>query len=819
MKNAHRPSEEISHMFDPSTSLEDNPHRIIDFFKILAQPAVLKWLFNDLHRFAQQSGTLMDRFPELFTTVARYFNFSQTLVTALVKDSLKGLSGPELMFRGDHMRMRLLREFITQGLGSTLTSHLEPLVKTLAVSSLCEVDLSQTGQHFIDRLLSFRFPSEFNACFGIISRTISQKFPERERVALSILFFLRYLFPLILNSPEHFHLEMTPEYQVNSLQLIKRIQPLAIGEFPSDLYPHDSAPHREAMDDFFSRFLSTVASPRSFVLCTLVPPAEAMRDFLELLDGFSLSPIAQSGLASLPGSISEQWSCFFTNHHRFLPSHPSGQRIPSCSSSPLPHRSRRRSYFNRLSKASGSETRSGTIQADVHSPHDGKPSKSFTHFSLTNQAATLTMRTGRSRSDTSLDAEYDSPLPLLVNHHCSSVADQRLIWEVKSFSLTAIFKRLADCFCNPTTALMFELEVHYLICCHSLFINFDDLLDYLLNQYISEVCSPTFVAALFGIWIACDPRLAAARLRIAPHLSGNDPRFSMTLIIQDLKQEICLPMISVSERRDLRKLLLKMDPSRAAKHLQDVHMYFYQKVYPWDVIGSLKNKPGSVCGQVAAHFNSTVAWIHTICLQPGDEKSRAKRLSRWIAIGHACYVAGFLSPLLMIQTALSNQVISRLRSTWNRVPQVLLEHFEEIQKVCSPAHNYVTLRNLATTLGVTLPLAITSRDIATVMELVKAHGEISAESIPYDRCRHVGVLAHRAGLLRSVRTSETEHSQLFELLCDPVPRFGEDKLYQLSYLHEPPLHGSVETPVRTPNPLQARSGRLRSVSSADIDTH
>ena len=812
-------------MFDPDNFLDCDPDHlnihdgnVFDFFRVLEQPGVLKWLFNDLNHFAQEPGSKMDRFPECFTRVSRYYSFSQTLLTALVNDSLTGLSEPELMFRDDHMRTRLLREFTSQSLGSTLISHLEPIIRTLAAPPLCEAELSQTGRLFIDRLLLFRFPSEFSAGFGIISRIIMQKFPDKGRIGLSILLFLRYLFPLILNSPDQFHLEMSPGYQANSLQLIKRIQALAVGDFPSNLFPFDSGSHREAIEVFFSRLSSTNAVPHSFILCTLASPDEDVRELFELLERFSQSPASQLGLTSLPGATQEQWSHFFLGQKKSpLPSR------PSCSSSPLPHRSRRRSYFNRPRNSSESETRSGLIQADVHPP-DAKPFKSFTHFSLINRTPTLAMRAGRSRSDTSLEEGHHSPLPLLVGDHCSSATDQGLGWEAESYSLTAIFKMLTDCFCNPTTAIMFELEVHYLICCHSLFISFEDLLDYLLNQYFPEVCSPTFVAALFGIWLTCDPRLAAVYSRVARHLLSSDPRSDiegcpMASIIQKYKQKICLSIISVSERHDLRKLFLAMDASKAAKQLQGAHLYFYEEVYPWDVIGSLKDKPGSVCGQVAAHFNNTVAWIQTICLQPADEKSRVKRVCKWIAIGHACYLAGFLSPLLMIQTALSNQVISRLRCTWHHIPQVLLEHFEEIQKVCSPAHNYVILRNIATTTGADLPLAIISRDITTAVELVKVHGEISTDSIPYDHCRHVGRLAHQSGLLRSVRPSEIEPSQLFGLLCDPVPRFSEDKLYQLSYLHEPPLRGSIETSVRTPNPLQGRTGRLRSASSAGFNMY
>ena len=691
---------EIQNMTDPGGILDCDPDHldiqaghVFDFFQILEQPGVLRWLFNDLNRFAQESGSTMDRFPEFFTTVSRYYNFSQILLAALVNDSLTGLSGPELIFRSDHLRTRLLREFTSQSLGSTLTSHLEPIMRTLVAPPLFEAELSQTGRLFIDRLLLFRFPSEFSAGFGIISRIITQKFPEypdKGRIGLSVLLFLRYLFPLILNSPDQFHLEMSPGYQANSLQLIKRIQPLAVGDFPSNLFSFDSELHREAIETFFSRLSSTSAVPSSFLLCTMPSPDGAVRDLFELLERFSHSLAAQSSFTSLPSTTKERWLRFFLNRKIPLP--------PSRPSSSLsPYRSRRRAHIKRASGHGQSLSLKGS---EFSTESDTKSSKSLTQFSSTARTVPLTPRAERSLSDTCLEASRGIPPSPLRS-------DRGLCWGQETLSLTAILRRLEDCFLSTTTAQMFELEIYYFVCCHPLFVSLDDLLDYLLNHYSPGISSATqqdlrrqFVSALIDIWIGCDPRLGSLHPKVAPRLSGNDShsehdRPSMATIIQDPRHAFSLQTVPISERRVLRKRFLRMDLSDSAKHMQDAHLYFHQKVYPWDVIGALKNQPSSACGQVAAHFNNIVSWVQTTCLQPTNEQKRIKRISKWIAIGHTCYLASFLSPLLMIQTALSNQVISRLRNTWSRVPHTLLDRFEEIQKVCSPPHNYVTLRNIA----------------------------------------------------------------------------------------------------------------------------
>ena len=77
-------------MFDPGNILDCDPDHlniqdghVFDFLHMLEQPGVLKWLFNDLNHFAQEPGSKMDRFPEFFTRVSRYYSFSQTLLTAL----------------------------------------------------------------------------------------------------------------------------------------------------------------------------------------------------------------------------------------------------------------------------------------------------------------------------------------------------------------------------------------------------------------------------------------------------------------------------------------------------------------------------------------------------------------------------------------------------------------------------------------------------------------------------------------------------------------------------------------------------------------
>src|SRR3989338_9513381 len=106
----------------------------------------------------------------------------------------------------------------------------------------------------------------------------------------------------------------------------------------------------------------------------------------------------------------------------------------------------------------------------------------------------------------------------------------------------------------------------------------------------------------------------------------------------------------------------------------------------------------------------------------------------------------FLSPLLMIVTALDHQVISRLKQTWELISPSSLEIFQNLQTLCSASVNYNQLRQVANSSGSTLPLAIISKDVMMALEIIPPHQKDQIQYIPYDKFRHLGMILHRSHL-------------------------------------------------------------------------
>src|SRR3989338_1032208 len=226
-------------MDDPESS--DPDHRLRNhmsrLFSILGEAGLMTNFFDVVQTITSESPAVMKRFPEYFTSFTRYYGSTREVLSNMIHDSLVQLTEPAHMFRGDHARVRILKEFISQTLGNTLITSLKPLVATLSAELLPEASIIERTAAILEKLYRFRFTLEFKSCYVTIGQEIAKRFPGCENVGLSGIFFLRYLCPLILNSPECFHAEPTVIYRTNSLWIVKLVQQIAnsVRTDPSDL--------------------------------------------------------------------------------------------------------------------------------------------------------------------------------------------------------------------------------------------------------------------------------------------------------------------------------------------------------------------------------------------------------------------------------------------------------------------------------------------------------------------------------------------------------------------------------------------------------
>src|SRR3989338_3016834 len=135
------------------------------FFTLLVELDSMTSFLNVIQTIISTKDGAMSRFPEYFTTFARYYSLTHEILCNLIRDSLEEITEPAHMFRSDHVRVRVLKEFTSQTLAHTLISFLKPLVATLDTDMLSEVGIIEHTTDMIERLCQFRFPLEFKSCY------------------------------------------------------------------------------------------------------------------------------------------------------------------------------------------------------------------------------------------------------------------------------------------------------------------------------------------------------------------------------------------------------------------------------------------------------------------------------------------------------------------------------------------------------------------------------------------------------------------------------------------------------------------------------
>ncbi|MDP2439344.1 MAG: RasGEF domain-containing protein, partial [archaeon] len=490
--------------------------------------------------------------------------------------------------------------------------------------------------------------------------------------------------------------------------------------------------------------------------------------------------------------------------------------------------------FSKLHARKSKSTRvaSGSA-ADDDSVSDSSTSS---HHDLGSRSAGMLGERLQSPSSLSLVASLQSQLQMGTSHF------QGL---PKAMTLLQIMERLQMSFTQYPDTAAFDSELCALFCCYSFFVDTSSLVRFITDRYVVWTQQSTlflasvtsqFIAVFCTSWIRRDSRLADHYHDLMIYFSSNhhglssqccsdvlgaliEARNRRALEASEDAAILSLRTTSVEKRRDLRKTFFLLSPADAAAHLQSAHLRFYRRVNPWELLEYLRKRPSDACAQVPQHFNHTVAWIQTICLKPSAARSRAKNISRWIYIAQACHQASYLTPLLVILTALGHQVLSRLKQTWELLPPPALELFNTLHGICAASNNYTFLRQMATDPSVPLPLAIVSKDLTMTLEVTPPPTR-DEEAIPYDQYRHFGMLlarSHLPALSEATREDDTRssssQSELFVLLTDPLPRLLEDRLFHISYLHEPPAHEQQEVTVTT-NPLLRGRPRTNSISGS-----
>ena len=123
-------------------------------------------------------------------------------------------------------------------------------------------------------------------------------------------------------------------------------------------------------------------------------------------------------------------------------------------------------------------------------------------------------------------------------------------------------------------------------------------------------------------------------------------------------------------------------------------------------------------------------------------------------------------------------------------------------------NNYQAIRKQAQKYRTPLPLAVLSKDLTILLEILRSpSASMHISSVPYHDLRKIASVIYRGFLpsvthhLDSTVTPNIAPDDMRSFLIDPLPRLLIDRLFQLSYTHEPPPK-QFDQQVVVSNPLR-----------------
>ena len=324
-----------------------------------------------------------------------------------------------------------------------------------------------------------------------------------------------------------------------------------------------------------------------------------------------------------------------------------------------------------------------------------------------------------------------------------------------------------------------------------------------IGNYFDSVAFLNFLPIFLTTWISFDDRLIVFFPRIMEFFNQRKGRGELQSLekLPELvstcmedhgpskKGSAILYHTNPDETGHFTSRFLSLTPHEAAFCLNAAHLKLLRRVRPWMLIDyALHPGEGSPCAAVPFHFNTVVGWIASICLKRTDFKKRADAITRWIQIARASWEGGYISVLLMITSALNSIPLSRLKHTWAAVNEASIREFTAFSSFCSPIGNYAPLREFVSThKGVVMPMAITTRDIVMLAEMMDLKSAVqSTDNIPYDVCLTFGNLLSTPPVYHLLQEeSDNQLGSIIQFLSNPVPRLSNERLYKISLMREP----------------------------------
>src|SRR3989338_5699750 len=200
------------------------------FFKLISQSEISAFIIDTVDTLITASSdesNIVNSFPYLATKISRGLHNAQDFVQGLLENELSRLTDPQVMFRTDNCSTRVLRQFVHDIMDAPLSKALAPIIGPLFLQRLSIHQVCRKTTEVLKVIFTFDYPTEFRGFCKMIHTSIARKFPGSERYGLCSIFFLRYLCPRILASPQSFGAVQNEFYLENCVRIVKLIQLLA----------------------------------------------------------------------------------------------------------------------------------------------------------------------------------------------------------------------------------------------------------------------------------------------------------------------------------------------------------------------------------------------------------------------------------------------------------------------------------------------------------------------------------------------------------------------------------------------------------------
>lgn len=154
---------------------------------------------------------------------------------------------------------------------------------------------------------------------------------------------------------------------------------------------------------------------------------------------------------------------------------------------------------------------------------------------------------------------------------------------------------------------------------------------------------------------------------------------------------------SIIPEKESISIVLEIDPLEIARQLTLIEYDLYNKIMPKECLGQGWNKEQKETNsphiyQLIQRFNMMGKWVVSEIVKETDTTKRGKLIEHFLGIAHRCRELNNFNSMMGIFAGLTSSSVSRLKKTWELVPQDLVSRFEQDCSILF-SKNYKLLRD------------------------------------------------------------------------------------------------------------------------------